>query len=228
MQNNIFTLADSRLTACAEMVEGDFICDIGTDHGYLPAYLLTCGKCRHAIAADINQMPLNAARATFEMAEVLDKVDLYLSDGLEKIPLDDVTDIVIAGMGGELIYKIISSDDRIKNWHGNFIFQPMTRAEVLRENLYKNGFEITAEKGVVSGRFSYCVLKCRYTGNCREYEPYRYYLGKLDGKRDDDRKYILTRIRRLEKAGEGMKKQDPEKSHELLEIAENLRKEISL
>lgn len=228
MQNNIFALSDSRLIVCAEMVEGDFICDIGTDHGYLPAYLLTCGKCRCAYAADINQMPLNAAKATFEKAGVLDKAHLYLSDGLEKIPLDGVTDIVIAGMGGELIYRIISSDDRIKNWHGNLIFQPMTRAEVLRENLYRNGFEITAEKGVVSGRFSYCVLKSRYTGNCREYEPYRYYLGKLDGRREEDRKYILTQIKRLEKAGAGMKDRDPERSNELLEIAENLRKEILL
>lgn len=55
---------DKRLLVCAEMTEGSFVCDIGTDHGYLPAYLLRSGKCTKAIAADIGEKPLAAAMAT--------------------------------------------------------------------------------------------------------------------------------------------------------------------
>ncbi|MBQ4485482.1 MAG: tRNA (adenine(22)-N(1))-methyltransferase TrmK, partial [Oscillospiraceae bacterium] len=58
------TEPDNRLKACAELITGDYVCDIGTDHGYLPAYLLTSGRCTRAIAADINEMPLDAARRT--------------------------------------------------------------------------------------------------------------------------------------------------------------------
>lgn len=73
---------DKRLLVCAEMTEGSFVCDIGTDHGYLPAYLLRSGKCTKAIAADIGEKPLAAAKATFEN-EGIEGGQLILSDGLK-------------------------------------------------------------------------------------------------------------------------------------------------
>lgn len=225
-KNDRAVLPDSRLAVCAEMTEGDFVCDIGTDHGYLPAYLILSGKCRRAAAADINPMPLESARRTFEKAGIADKVSLYLSDGLKNVPLEGVTDIVMAGMGGELIYRIIFADGRLKSRRGNLILQPMTRAELLRENLYKSGFDIVCEKGVVSGKFVYTVLKCRYTGICREYESFKYYMGALDPLRDEDRAYIKAQIKRLERAAEGMKKSNRAGAEKLFSIASRLGKEI--
>lgn len=219
-------LTDKRLLACAEMVEGGLVCDVGTDHGLLPAYLLSSGKCVRAIAADINPMPLEAARATFMKEGLLEKTELYLSDGLKEVPLEGVTDIVIAGMGGELIFKILSADERVKMCGANFILQPMTRAAELRISLAENGFEIIEEKGASDGRFSYCVMKCRYTGSCRRITPAQAHLGKLDLRREDDRKYMETRLRSLESAAEGMKKSSPERSAELLKIITEIRKEM--
>ena len=93
-------MLDKRLKLCADMVSGDRVCDVGTDHAYLAAELLKSGKCSSAIAADINENPLKAARATLEKAGVADRAEIIRSDGLKDIPGSGITDIVIAGMGG--------------------------------------------------------------------------------------------------------------------------------
>ncbi len=214
-------LNDKRLLACADMVDGDFVCDIGTDHGYLPAYLLSCGKCSRAIAADINEKPLEAARHTLASEGV--SAELYLSDGLKNIPLEGVTDIVIAGMGGELISRILSDDERVKTCGASFILQPMTRASVLRKELAENGFETIAEKGVADGRFVYCVIKCRYTGKCRRTDPAEEIIGMLDVSSDEDRLYIAKQLERLEKAAKGMAEAAPEKAAEIMDTVKEIR-----
>lgn len=216
-------LKDKRLLLCAELVTGDYICDIGTDHGYLPAYLVITGKCRRAVAADINEMPLEAAKSIFARENISDKADFFLSDGLKNVPLEGVTDIVIAGMGGELISHILSADERVKSFGGAFILQPMTRAADLRKYLAENGFETDTEKGVREGRFIYSVIRCRYTGNCRLLDPIEEIIGKLDPNIPDDREYILLQSDRLSRSAEGMKNKFPEKSSELEAISKQLR-----
>lgn len=216
-------LKDKRLLLCAELVTGNYICDIGTDHGYLPAYLVITGKCRRAVAADINEMPLEAAKSIFARENISDKADFFLSDGLKNVPLEGVTDIVIAGMGGELISHILSADKRVKSFGGAFILQPMTRAADLRKYLAENGFETDTEKGVREGRFIYSVIRCRYTGNCRRLDPIEEIIGKLDPNIPDDREYILLQSDRLSRSAEGMKNKFPEKSAELEAISKQLR-----
>lgn len=216
-------LKDKRLLLCAELVTGNYICDIGTDHGYLPAYLVITGRCRRAVAADINEMPLEAAKSVFARENISDKADFFLSDGLKNVPLEGVTDIVIAGMGGELISHILSADKRVKSFGGAFILQPMTRAADLRKYLAENGFETDTEKGVREGRFIYSVIRCRYTGNCRRLDPIAEIIGKLDPNIPDDREYILLQSDRLSRSAEGMKNKFPEKSSELEAISKQLR-----
>lgn len=216
-------LKDKRLLLCAELVTGDFVCDIGTDHGYLPTYLVITGKCRRAVAADINEMPLEAAKSIFARENISDKADFFLSDGLKNVPLEGVTDIVIAGMGGELISHILSADERVKSFGGAFILQPMTRAADLRKYLAENGFETDTEKGVREGRFIYSVIRCRYTGNCRRLDPIEEIIGSLDPNIPDDREYILLQSDRLSRSAEGMKNKFPEKSSELEAISKQLR-----
>lgn len=217
-------LKDKRLLLCAELVTGDFICDIGTDHGYLPAHLILSGKCSRAIAADINEMPLEAAKSVFHKENISDKAEFFLSDGLKNVPLKGVTDIVIAGMGGELISKIIAADERTKTCGAAFILQPMTRAAELRKFLAENGFETDCEKGVKEGRFIYSVIRCHYTGACRTLSPAEEIMGTLDPSIPEDREYILLQSDRLLKSSEGMKGKYPEKSAELMKISRELRK----
>lgn len=221
-------LKDKRLMVCAEMVEGDHVCDVGTDHGYLPAYLLSSGRCSHAVCADINPMPLDSARATLARAGVSQNALFCLSDGLRDVPLDGVTDIVIAGMGGELIYKILSEDERVKTCGANFILQPMTRAAELRRSLGSGGFETVCERGAVDGRFAYCIIKCRYTGKIEKPDPVRENIGCLDPAVPEDRLYILRQLDRMCAAAEGMAKSSPEKAAQIMETVEMIRKETRL
>lgn len=219
---------DKRLRVCAEMVEGEYVCDIGTDHGYLPAYLLSCGKCTRAAAADIREKPLAAAKATFEREGLSDRASLFLSDGLKNVPLDGVTDIVIAGMGGELISKILDCCEDVNTCGANFVFQPMTRAAVLRKYLADNGFEVNREKGVCDGGFAYSVMKCRYTGKTYALSPVREQIGLLDPSLPDDREYILRQLERMEKAAEGMKNVRPDEAGKIYGVISLIRKETGL
>ena len=99
---------DSRLSLCASFVRQDSkLADIGTDHAYLPVWLCQNGVCKSAVAADINPEPLSRGQLTIAQAGLEDKVKTRLSDGLKSISADEADDIVIAGMGGELIAKII-------------------------------------------------------------------------------------------------------------------------
>ena len=216
-------LKDKRLLLCAELVTGDFICDIGTDHGYLPAHLILSGKCSRAIAADINEMPLEVAKCVFKKENISDKADFFLSDGLKNVPLDGVTDIVIAGMGGELISKIIAADERAKTCGAAFILQPMTRASELRKFLSENGFETDLEKGVKEGKFIYSVIRCRYTGVSRKLSPVEEIIGGLDPNIPEDREYILLQSDRLSHSAEGMREKYPERSAKLSELSRKLR-----
>ena len=212
---------------CAELVEGDFVCDIGTDHGYLPAYLLKSGKCRRAIAADINSMPLEAAANTLKNAGVLDKAQLILSDGLQSVPLDGVTDIVIAGMGGELISRIIGSEERVKNGV-TLILQPMTRAAVLRRFLAEKGFDVLCERGVADGKFVYSVMKCRYSGIVREITPVEENIGRLDSSLEEDRLYIEKQLERMENAAVGIANSDTKRAEEIQNTISEIRRAAGL
>ena len=102
---------DNRLLLCAEFVRQDSaVADIGTDHAYLPVYLAQKGKIKKAIAADINEGPLKSGIETINRCGVSDTVSARLSNGLEKISPDECDDVIIAGMGGELICSIIEAD----------------------------------------------------------------------------------------------------------------------
>ena len=171
-------MLDKRLALCAEMVKGKFVCDVGTDHAYLVSELLTSGKCTAAVAADINEKPLKAAEKTLRDAGVSDKAEVILSDGLKNIPLDKITDIVIAGMGGELIAKILSECDELQG--KNLILQPMTRPEKLIKFLYENGFEIISQKAVSDGKFFYTAINAvKNNSQKKDMPPLFEYLGKL-------------------------------------------------
>ena len=78
-----------RLAACAALVTpGGVVCDVGTDHAYLPAELLRRGQCTRAVATDIHAGPLEAAKRTLTEAGVLEQAELFLCDGLAQVQPD--------------------------------------------------------------------------------------------------------------------------------------------
>lgn len=151
-----------RLLCCASMVQpGSRVADIGTDHGYLGIYLLQSGAARHVIACDLRKDPLENARRNAKLFGVDGEMEFRLSDGLEKILPDEVDTVVMAGMGGDLIQKILSQCPWRKREGLQFILQPQSAGNVLRRWLCEDGFEIQREEPVQDGHFLYTVMDIR-------------------------------------------------------------------
>ena len=114
---------DARLLACARLCKGDVLCDVGTDHGYLPCYMIENGLCKKAFACDVAQGPLNSAIAHIKERCLSDKITAVLSDGLDGVEKGDITDVVVAGMGGELIAGIIDAAPFVRSPRVSLILQ---------------------------------------------------------------------------------------------------------
>lgn len=185
---------DKRLSLVASFVrDGSKVADIGTDHAYLPAYLLQNNVCKSAIASDINQMPLKNADETIKQAELEDKIKTILSNGLDNLPENCADDIVIAGMGGEMIAQILQRANWIKNKNIRIIAQPMTHAEAVRDFFLSNGFEIEREAACSDSKHIYCVISAHYVGKTQAKSPAYSYYGKLIENSDNDSKAFLKK-----------------------------------
>lgn len=153
-----------RLSACAALVrDGAVMADIGTDHAMLPVYLIEIGKCERAIASDIAKKPYEGAVAFVSEHDLSDRIDVRLGAGLDRISPEEVTDIVIAGMGGELIAQILEAAEWVMDNKYNLILQPMSKTSVLRSWLMTNGFSIESETAVTDSGRDYTVINTRYT-----------------------------------------------------------------
>ena len=215
-------MIDNRLLKCAEYVcGGGKAADIGTDHAYLPVYLVKNGISPYAVACDIKDGPLNAAKATISANGLEDRITAVKSDGLDSVPLDGITDVIIAGMGGEMISDIISRCSYLKTNKTNLVLQPMTKAHHLRKFLCENGFYIKNESSVSSGAFCYTVINAKYQGGKIEYDDYFLYVGMLSNKSDDNRRYLCETSKKLRSAALGMQKSKNKflKSERLLKVS---------
>lgn len=210
---------DDRLSLCADMVRGDILCDVGTDHGLLPLYLIQQGKCSRAVVTDINEKPLASAVRLAEKEELTDRIKAFCCDGTVGADLTGVTDVVFAGMGGELIARIILNDERLKNLR--LIAQPMTKAYRLRKSLLQSGFEITEEHAARDGRHLYTVIVFSYTGNITE-DEYIFHTGRLSPAESASREYLKDYLFKLRRAAEGKRSSEPDVSRELTDIADRI------
>ncbi len=153
----------NRLKKISEYVDkGSLVTDIGTDHGYIPAYLIQENIISKAILSDINEGPIENAKSTFIENEIYDKGKFYLSSGLKNIGDDELDNVIIAGMGGLMIMKILMEDFEKAKKINKLILQPMQNKKELREFLLTNGFDIVDEALVSEGRHIYEIIICRY------------------------------------------------------------------
>ncbi len=219
-------LLDERLFACAEFVRNQSVlADIGTDHAYLPVSLILDGKIDFALACDINAKPLEKAKETALKYGVEKQVSFRLCDGLNDIKEDEFSDLAVAGMGGEMIAKILDNCPYIKNEKYNLILQPMSKANILRKYLCENGFEILQEKAVISNRKIYSVINARFSGEVRESDLLFEYLGALQNKSDENAIAYKKKIKKsLVKKAKGILSADSENEQAklILETAEKI------
>lgn len=191
-------MLDFRLQTVASLVrQGSRLADIGTDHALLPCVLVKSGRCPSAIASDVRVGPAEVARRSVLAAELSEKIEVRLGDGLATVAAAEVDDIVIAGMGGETIAAILQAAPWTRCERYRFVLQPMTRAEKLRRWLFENGFEIEQERIADDGRRCYTVLCVSYTGNAFEPTEALCHIGKLP--LPEARSFLERVCRRLKK-----------------------------
>lgn len=138
--------------------DGFRICDVGTDHGYVPIQLVLEGKSPYAIAMDINKGPLLAAKEHVDREGLSEKIDLRLSDGLEKLKPGETDTIVIAGMGGALMQQILTKGEEAAKSAKELILQPQSEWKEFREFLHREEYKILSEEMLMEEGKYYLIL----------------------------------------------------------------------
>lgn len=151
------------------------LADIGTDHGYVPLIALERELCTKAIACDINKDPLDKARLNAILEGLGDELEFRLGGGFEPLNINEVNEVVIAGMGGNLIRDILEADiDKVKSVD-YLILVPAQNPEVLREYLYTHNYEIIKEDLCFDEGIYYELFKVRSAeGNVTELDSIYY------------------------------------------------------
>ncbi|HHQ8634475.1 TPA: tRNA (adenine(22)-N(1))-methyltransferase [Clostridioides difficile] len=168
-------LTDRLLKIASLVSDGKKIADIGTDHGYIPVYLLKEGKVPFAVLADANKGPLDNAHKEVIQNNLLDKVDLRLGSGIEILEIGEVEEVIIAGMGGILISELLEAKKEVAHNVEKLILQPMQAQEELRYYLLNNGYEILEEVLVREDFRIYEIIVAKYTGKNTIIEDEIYY-----------------------------------------------------
>ncbi len=147
-----------RLQAVARRVpQGCRLADVGTDHAYLPAWLLRQGRVPFAVCTDLRPGPLERARETVERQDVADRVSLRLCDGLSGVDPDEVDCVVIAGMGGETILHILKEAPWARE--KTCIVQPMSSLSDLRAGVGELGLRVDRETLAAEGETLYVIME---------------------------------------------------------------------
>ena len=194
-----------RLKVCADMVsKGCRIADICTDHAYLPLFLATNKLISKAIASDINQGPLKIAKRNIYQNGLENVIETRLSEGLKNIDENEVDEIIIAGMGGNLISEILDKCKYKNRFNKKFILQPMTCEYDLRLYLCNNGYFIEDERAIFCKNKVYTVMMARYINHKLIFSETYYYIGRiLKNYNEDARLYIEKQIRDLKNKKKG-------------------------
>lgn len=186
-----------RLEKIASLVEKcDVVADIGTDHGYIPIYLLKNKKCNKAIASDVNKGPVERAKLNMSMENLSDRVECRLGNGMKILKPNEAQGVIVAGMGGNLIRDIIEDSMDIFKKLNFAVLQPVQNPEVLRKYIFDKGFEILDEDLCYDENKFYEIMKVRYSEKPRKLDDIYYEISELLIKKKHHllKKYIEFKI----------------------------------
>lgn len=155
-----------RLRAVASLVpQSRTVADIGTDHGYLPSYLVLSGRCESAIASDIAEGPCKAAAETRIKYGLQGVMEIRKASGLHGLAVGEADSAVIAGMGGTTILNILKDSYELAQTIKTFVLQPMNAEGILRRWLTENRFCICEETLCKEKEHIYIVMLVRPAEN---------------------------------------------------------------
>ena len=224
------------MKAVSSMVTpGSILADIGTDHGYVPISLVQRKKIKKAIAMDVNKGPLKRAEEHIREAQLEEYIETRLSDGVKKLEVGEVNSILIAGMGGDLVIRIIKNGMEVCRSVDELILQPQSELGRVRKFLRENNFEIIDEDMVIEDGKYYPMMKVipvdeivlweilpdEVIPACDMYGPYL-----LKNGNPSLRKYLVKQHKQLTKILKELEKQPESKA--ISKRKKEVQKEISL
>ncbi len=214
------TLSKRLLSASTLVRQGAYLADIGTDHAYLPIFLLSEGKISRAVCADINKGPLESAMRNAAESGLSEKIEFVLTDGAVGLEGKGISDYTICGMGGELIADIIKRSPHLKDSSVRLILQPMSKQAHLRRALAEFGFEVRAERYSHDAGKYYLCLAAEYTGKSRKMSYTEAEVGICREKTSEAYGYFEAKKRALTKSANGKIKGGEAAEAELVLLAE--------
>lgn len=135
-----------RMLHLAGMVrQGAVLADVGTDHGYIPIYLVQSGKIRRAFAMDIKEGPLGRAKEHIRAFGLDDYITVRRSDGVAALAPNEADTILIAGMGGDVMIHILEDGAAVAAAAAELILQPQSKIREVREYLLQKGYAVAGE-----------------------------------------------------------------------------------
>lgn len=200
-----FKISKRLSTAASFVRDGAVVADIGTDHAYLPIHLALNNKIKSAYASDINEGPIQRANENIKKYGLENVIKTRVIGGLDEIEKVAPTDIVICGMGGELIVKILENSPYVRQKGVRLILQPMTHVKDLREYL-QDGFSTIDENVVFEDDKIYQILCLQYVSDFCPLTDIEQELGKVNiEKRSDEFMLLLnSTIAKKQKIREGL------------------------
>ena len=150
----------NRLQLVADFVtKGNILADIGTDHGYIPVYLVMNDYIPRAYAMDIGKGPLERAREHINEYKLVDRIETRLSNGLDKLLKGEADTVLIAGMGGALTVDILHRGKEVLDTVKEVILSPHSEWELVRNYMVEEGYEILREEMIIDAGKYYVVMK---------------------------------------------------------------------
>lgn len=192
--------------------------DIGTDHALLSLYLLDTGICSSVIATEIADHPYQRAREAARQSRFSESLQVRQGDGLQPLRPGEAANVIIAGMGGDTIAKILAADWDKASTFRRFIFQPMSRPAVLRQTLAEQGWPILEEKLIIENRHFFIIMAVSPGSQPYLLSPLELDLGSVilrqTGKERDD--YLRHHYRRYQRVRDNLRQSRQESAEILL------------
>lgn len=162
-----------RLLAAASLAGGaGVLADVGTDHGYVPVFLVAEKKIGRAIAMDVNPGPLARAQEHIGAYGMGDYIQTRLSDGVSALSPGEADVILIAGMGGALVTRILKIGEEVCRSAEHLVLQPQSEVAWVRRFLAEEGYVEDAANMIKEGGKFYPMMRVRYEpGMGREEAP---------------------------------------------------------
>lgn len=205
-----------RLNSVADLVTpGMRLADVGTDHGYVPIYLVERGIVPSAVAMDVNEGPLLRATEHIREHGLEEKISTRLSDGLANLKIEETDSVIAAGMGGGLVIRILSDQKEKAESLKEIILQPQSEIARVRRYLNENGWKIVKEDMVLEDGKYYPMMKA-VRGEAEPYSEAELEFGKLllRGRHPVLKCYLEREVKLSRKILEGLERQDGERIRE--------------